>query len=142
MANYLASDTDLAAVADAIRTAGGTSGALEFPGEWVSAVAGIKNAYYKKIVPSASTGTLTFSTGKEYKNMMMFSEWLQQGGITGGIYIDGGVNRAHRYNTSLSYTFSVTYSNGVITVSTNADTPFLAGKTYHFTFFNTGETAL
>lgn len=41
MANYIASDTDLTAVANAIRTKGGTSAALAFPNGFVSAVQAI-----------------------------------------------------------------------------------------------------
>ena len=41
MANYIASDTDLTAVANAIRTKGGTSAELEFPNGFVSAVQAI-----------------------------------------------------------------------------------------------------
>ncbi len=41
MANYIASDTDLTAVANAIRTKGGTSAALAFPSGFVSAVQAI-----------------------------------------------------------------------------------------------------
>lgn len=41
MANYLTTDTDLTAVADAIRTKGGTSAALEFPTDFVSAIQAI-----------------------------------------------------------------------------------------------------
>ena len=38
MANYIATDTDLSAVADAIRTKGGTSAQLEFPSGFVDAI--------------------------------------------------------------------------------------------------------
>lgn len=38
MSNYLATDTDLTAVADAIRTKGGTSASLAFPSDFVSAI--------------------------------------------------------------------------------------------------------
>ena len=41
MANYLATDADLAAVADAIRTKGGTSAALAFPDGFVDAIEAI-----------------------------------------------------------------------------------------------------
>lgn len=41
MANYVVSDTNLTAVADAIREKGGTSAALEFPDEFVSAIGDI-----------------------------------------------------------------------------------------------------
>ena len=38
MANYLASDTELTSIADAIRAKGSTSATLEFPTGFVSAV--------------------------------------------------------------------------------------------------------
>ena len=41
MANYIATDTDLTAVANAIRTKGGTSENLEFPSEFVTAIQNI-----------------------------------------------------------------------------------------------------
>lgn len=41
MANYLTTDTDLTAVADAIRTKGGTSAALSFPTGFVDAIQAI-----------------------------------------------------------------------------------------------------
>ena len=41
MANYIATDTDLTAVANAIRTKGGTSAQLVFPSGFVSAVEAI-----------------------------------------------------------------------------------------------------
>ena len=41
MSNYIASDTDLTAVADAIRAKGGTSAQLAFPSGFVSAVQAI-----------------------------------------------------------------------------------------------------
>ena len=50
MSNYLATDTDLTAVANAIRTKGGTSASLAFPTDFVSAIAAI---------PSGGTPTRT-----------------------------------------------------------------------------------
>lgn len=44
MANYIASDTDLTAVADAIRTKGGTSAQLAFPAGFVSAIEALSSA--------------------------------------------------------------------------------------------------
>ena len=41
MANYLTTDTDLTTVADAIRTKGGTSAALEWPSGYAQAIADI-----------------------------------------------------------------------------------------------------
>jgi hypothetical protein len=42
MANYLTTDTDLTAVADAIRTKGGTSAQLAFPADFVQAIEDIE----------------------------------------------------------------------------------------------------
>ena len=50
MANYIATDTDLTAVANAIRTKGGTSESLEFPSEFVAAIENI---------PSGGGGAIT-----------------------------------------------------------------------------------
>lgn len=41
MSTYLVDDSDLTSVADAIRTAGGTSASLTFPSEFVSAIAAL-----------------------------------------------------------------------------------------------------
>lgn len=41
MANYIVSDTDMTSVANAIRTKGGTSASLTFPGGWVTAIGNI-----------------------------------------------------------------------------------------------------
>ena len=41
MANYLVTDTELTSVADAIREKGGTTADLEFPSEFISAIAAI-----------------------------------------------------------------------------------------------------
>ena len=43
MSNYIAADTDLAAIADAIRTKGGTSDPLTFPGGFEDAIADIQS---------------------------------------------------------------------------------------------------
>ena len=51
MANYLTNDTDLTAVANAIRTKGGTSGQLTYPNGFVAAVEAIKTG---GITPSGS----------------------------------------------------------------------------------------
>ena len=53
MAKYLTTDTDLASVANAIRTKGGTSGSLEFPSGFVTAIGNI----------SGGGGATNFVTG-------------------------------------------------------------------------------
>ncbi|MBR2697526.1 MAG: hypothetical protein IKE76_02965 [Clostridia bacterium] len=62
MANYLTTDTDLGAVADAIRTKGGTSAALAFPADFLTAIAAIPSGGgtigniidYEQVVPSSN----------------------------------------------------------------------------------------
>lgn len=57
MANYLATDTDLTAVANAIRTKGGTSEQLEFPQGFLDAIDGISGGGGQTVYTS-STGLL------------------------------------------------------------------------------------
>lgn len=57
MANYIASDTDLTAVANAIRTKGGTSAQLQFPAGFVSAVEAIPTGGGGGIVIASGTYT-------------------------------------------------------------------------------------
>lgn len=52
MANYIATDTDLGAVADAIRTKGGTSTQLVFPQGFVDAIDAIEAGEEYFVVPS------------------------------------------------------------------------------------------
>ena len=54
MSNYIATDTDLAAVASAIRTKGGTSAQLEFPSGFVSAVDAISSGWTDKQILTAN----------------------------------------------------------------------------------------
>ena len=63
MANYVVSDTSLTAVADAIRAKGGTSAQLEFPAEFVSAIAAIPTGGggASNIVTGTFKGTTTGS---------------------------------------------------------------------------------
>ena len=55
MSLYLADSTDLTAVASAIRTKGGTSAQLEFPDEFVSAIAAIPTGGPEILVPDTYT---------------------------------------------------------------------------------------
>ena len=59
MADYLTTDTDLTTVADAIRTKGGTSAALEWPSGYVDAVDAIPTG----ITP---TGTISIAQNGTY----------------------------------------------------------------------------
>ena len=62
MAEYLTNNTDLKKVADAIRTKGGTSAALAYPDEYVSAINAITTGTELKIVVSVTTGATVIAT--------------------------------------------------------------------------------
>ena len=68
MANYIVSDTNLTAVANAIRTKGGTSEQLEFPDGFVSAIGDIQTGGGVTVEALSVTenGTYTAPTGKAY----------------------------------------------------------------------------
>ena len=66
MAEYLTNSTDLKKVADAIRAKGGTSAALAYPDEYVSAINAITTGTELKIVVSVTTGaTVTATKGSD-----------------------------------------------------------------------------
>ena len=62
MAEYLTNDADLKKVADAIRTKGGTSAALSYPDEYVSAINAITTGTKLKIVVSVTSGAVVTAT--------------------------------------------------------------------------------
>lgn len=62
MAEYLTNDTDLKKVADAIRTKGGTSAALSYPDEYISAINAITTGAELKIVASVASGATVTAT--------------------------------------------------------------------------------
>lgn len=80
MANYLATDTDLTSVANAIRTKGGTSAQLEFPSGFVSAIGAI---------PSGGGNTKVAFAIRDYK--VPSQKWVVQNSFpnyiaTGGCF--------------------------------------------------------
>lgn len=62
MAEYLTNNTDLKKVADAIRTKGGTSAALAYPDEYVSAINAITTGTELKIVVSVTSEAVVTAT--------------------------------------------------------------------------------
>lgn len=77
MAVYFANDTDLTAVADAIRTKGGTSAALEFPAEFVSAIANIPSGGQPETGSFIASGTginLSLSVTKLCSKLIIWSD--------------------------------------------------------------------
>lgn len=73
MANYLATDTDLTAVANAIRTKGGTSASLAFPSDFVSAINAISGGggydfSWPTYVTEVTIGANSVATTQEASN--------------------------------------------------------------------------
>ena len=70
MANYIVSDTNLTAVANAIRQKGGTSASLEFPDDFVSAIGDIQTGGGSSVTVEAlnvtQNGTYTAPSGTAY----------------------------------------------------------------------------
>lgn len=79
MANYLTTDTDLTAVADAIRTKGGTNSALEWPTEYVSAIEAIITGTPRSAADLVATGSIV--SGPEGYYSEAFSKAVSAGSI-------------------------------------------------------------
>lgn len=88
MANYLATDTDLTAVANAIRTKGGTSAQLAFPQGFVDAIAAIQTGGGED--HTVEDALLTRSFSGTYENSRITS-------------LGGNALRGIRYLTSVSF---------------------------------------
>ena len=68
MTDYIATDTELTSIANAIRTKGGTSASLEFPDEFISAINAIGGGgeihnQNKTVTPTESQQSVTADTG-------------------------------------------------------------------------------
>ena len=59
MALYLATDTEITSIADAIRTKGGTSAALLFPTDFVTAIQSIPSGASLTTLNATANGTYT-----------------------------------------------------------------------------------
>lgn len=102
MSNYIASDTDLTAVADAIREKGGTSAALEWPDEFVDAIEAITTgdklphtdipdyvksealAVAERVRNHQSSGCLTFLAGSDAHQLTAAENATSGPNITAG----------------------------------------------------------
>ena len=62
MSNYLVDSSDLTSVANAIRTAGGTSASLAFPAGFISAIQAIGGGGGESGITEYETGTYTTSS--------------------------------------------------------------------------------
>lgn len=66
MSNYVVSDTNLEAVANAIRAKGGTSSPLSFPSGFVDAIGDIQSGVSVEALSVNANGTYTAPSGKAY----------------------------------------------------------------------------
>lgn len=129
MANYIATDTELTTVADAIRTKGGTSAALEWPSGFAQAIADI---------PSGGGATL-YKIDGVYGQAMFYSVT-----IDGTYYNDTSTGVRMGYAPSgatvtveLGYDYIFDSSHGVTNVTTGTMLPlstFTSGNKTIYTF--------
>lgn len=149
MANYIVSDTDLTAVANAIRTKSGTSASLTFPADFVSAVEAISTGGGGDYEIEGGTFTLasnsktkgvscsfqpesamifalnsTFPTDNVWKTLSgMITVWQTESFVVqryGASNCNGGTRVATAH----------TYSNGTLTFSWNY--VMASGVTYYW----------
>jgi hypothetical protein len=126
MANYLATDTDLTAVANAIRTKGGTSAQLQFPAGFVSAV---------EAIPTGGGGDETWyaGNGELYKSHMEIPS-----SVTNPRYLrDGFKNAVNLVSYIQQYGTPTNDSNfGLFYACTNLETVWVARPTFSRCFYN------
>ena len=128
MANYLATDTDLTSVADAIRTKGGTSAQLAFPAGFVSAVEAIPtgggglsydNAQLYEVTIASETNT--FSIDVDFTYSPVFMQFIAENypsGASGKIY---AISTTVMYNTLTKTTSEVTSNVGGMVIIVKAN---------------------
>lgn len=126
MANYIVSDTNLTAVADAIRAKTGGSASLEFPDDFVSEIGSISGGSSVDVEALSVTenGTYTAPTGKAYSPVTVAVEGggsdtlaaLEAGQLTTWTNADvtGAVGRPFFKNTNVT---SVSYPNATSVLS-------------------------
>lgn len=75
MANYIVSDTDMTSVANAIRTAGGTSSPITFPSGWVTAIGNISGGGSGNWMGNNPTVIYTKNTQTVYFKNTDWTSW-------------------------------------------------------------------
>lgn len=148
MADYLTTDTELASVANAIRTKGGTSSPLVYPAGFINAINAIPTGgggiKWAKFDVSASN-TFTWADGDTLSADEIMNESVVQGVVTADFsgdevtaYLSAGLNHADDGLTfaiphpdyGISSIVSIWgYSNGVLTID---DAGMLEGYLYAF----------
>lgn len=107
MANeYAVNAADLTAVADAIRTKGGTSAALSFPDEFAAAIAAIvsgSQVAMGSVTVSKNKNTITISPGFVVKMLCLATERSK-----GGTYNNGTISTTEGGIASVSSTTTST----------------------------------
>ena len=154
MALYLAEDTDLTSVANAIRTKGGTTAQLSFPTGFVSAINAIPTGGSTPTVTtktttnsSASNTSISF-TGLTKAPIAFFvrcQTQLTRSSNSSYYYVVtvryNGTNTTGNYWRMSNGTFyndtshySYTYSNGTLTVASSASRSSAGGSFYNGTY--------
>ena len=118
MANYLVTDTELTSVANAIRTKGGTESLLEFPSEFVSAIAAIPTG-----------GSSDFSTAEVTITLRPPESSAYSGVFKAAQIVEGNTIGESSYDSEVSTTCSLSVivpSGGyaVLTMGTANDVMF------------------
>ena len=113
--NYLATDTELTAVADAIREKGGTSAALEFPSGFVSAIGDISTGASAEPLTVTQNGTYTAAQGSAYNPVTVNVPSPVE--IIDTVDEHGGIVRT--INTGDNVVF-VDYDGSIVTTKTTA----------------------
>lgn len=164
MSNYLVDGADLTSIANAIRTKGETSASLEFPTDFISAIAAIPTSSGVTVKTAtgtfAGTGTSTATIPCSFDpDIVFFYNGVTSETFTGAVALlivrglistcrcrnnttsnTNGVNGP--YITDLntdgsSYNYKAVYSNGNVTLtafSTSARCKLTSGKTYSYQF--------
>lgn len=120
MANYVVSDTNLTAVADAIRSKGGTAAGLAFPAGFVSAIADIPTGIGRTLLLSQSITVQTTSTSQSTVTSLALgaSAWTSSQILLVTIRGQSGPRAGYFYGTDEYY-----YNSGPANGTTSSPTP-------------------